>query len=80
MSGVYTEAERFQKESHAHTVVSTWLNAETSDMFTSSMELKITPSSTSRLWQVNGDGKDRDGKSKVKGFYNSANGRCVCVF
>jgi hypothetical protein len=70
---------RLHKESESDAVITTWLEGSDKIVCNSSMTLKITPSSESVMWQVSGVSKDRDGRSIVKGVYNSVNGRCVPV-
>jgi hypothetical protein len=77
ISGVYTEADRFQKKAKSDVVVSTPLIGGDCNLCTSSMTPEIAPRSTEKMWQVKGDSKDRDGRSSVDGLYNCTNGRCA---
>jgi hypothetical protein len=76
ISNVYTEAARYSKQTGAD-AVNLMLHGSSESVYTNSLALKVAPSAKSNMWQVSGVSKDRDGRSRVKGVYNSTNGRCV---
>jgi hypothetical protein len=76
ISNAYTEAARYNKQTETD-AVNTMSHGSSETVFTNSLALKVATSSRSNMWQVSGVSKDRDGRSRVKGVYNSTNGRCV---